>query len=448
MGASQPAFEPSRERTDAQFEHIRETFAKPRPGPQVFIERLEEGDGNLGYIYEKDVILVHDADVQRVRTVLARVRSAGDEAQPTYPVNGLTRLSVGDAHVDGPKVPAVLGMIDRALGVGVATPNHVLSVTGPPKPVTTCQGSEPEPVPPGAAPDPDVCPTGRDGDGVLVHVVDTGLVPGAAQSHAWLHGVDGDDDPVNNQQIRSYTGHGTFIAGVLRCMAPATQVFVQGGFVRAGAMLELDLAGQLEMALDAGADVISMSAGALTRLDLPMFGFDIFWRQRLRYHKGVVLVAAASNNGDRRPFWPAAFKTVVAVGALAANYRSRASFSDFGGWVDVYAPGEALVNAFAEGNFTCIEPPHKNERRVFKGMARWSGTSFSTPLVAGLIAARMSRTGENGREAAKALLATAHAQHLPGVGATLLPCLDDNDPCDHGHAKHRCCEHHHAHRGR
>jgi Subtilase family len=421
--ARRPPREPAT-RTDAQVKLIKDAFGGADPPITIVDARFTEGDreGEVDFLYEQGTILVRAADADRVTEVLLRQYPTRRRPELRLPgaINGVVRLSLEGTGFDD--VLGALELIDAELGVGVATPNHVLSIT----PVTACPATEPEEVDPDAVPDPGVCPAGGNGARVLVHVLDTGLVDGAARDHTWLGGVTGDPDPVVGGTIPRYTGHGTFIAGVARCMAPATEVFVRAAFNRSGAKLELDFVREVETALASGADVISLSAGTSSRKDVPLLAFEVFWKARFLFHKGVVLVAAAGNNSDRRPFWPAAFEQVVSVGALAANWRNRASFSNFGGWVDVYAPGEALVNAFATGDFTCNEPPYTNQVRHFEGMARWSGTSFSTPLVAGLIAGRMSSAGENGRRAAEALLARARAGRLASVGPVLLPCLDDN----------------------
>lgn len=312
----------------------------------------------------------------------------------------------------------------EGLGAGAVSLNHVVHICGN---GGGCPAVEPEPVPAGSPPDPGHALDRAAGEGVKVVIVDTGFDPEAAVRSPWLAGVTGQPDPgvdTANHTLDEYAGHGTFIAGVVRGLAPRAEVHVRSVFHFGGGVLESDLVQALDTVLDCHhPDVISMSAGTYTYDASGLLTFQVFHERRLRHHKGVVLVVAAGNDADRKPFWPAAAPYTVSVGALAATGRGRAGFSNFGGWVDVYAPGQDLVNAFPTGTYTYREPPYDNPPRVetFHGMARWSGTSFSTPVVAGLIAARMSRTGENGRAAARSLLRKARRHAQPGVGSVLRP---------------------------
>jgi subtilisin family serine protease len=203
-------------------------------------------------------------------------------------------------------------------------------------------------------------------------------------------------------------------------MAPKAHVYVSNVFKTAGSALESDLVKDLDAALSENFDIFNLSITTPSLGDLDMIGFEA-WRAHLAQHPGVACVVAAGNDGQHGKFWPAAFPEMVSVGALAADWRSRASFSNYGDWVKVYAPGRDLVNAYAKGVYECHDAPYAGQLRRFYGMAKWSGTSFSTPLVAGLIAARKSRAGVTAREAADSLLNDAAAQSIPGVGPVILP---------------------------
>jgi subtilisin family serine protease len=446
-------------------------------GIDIGVQYSQDG---VAFMYAEGQILVREGYLDRVLQILGRTKPTAQEildapvgGAPVEPlITGVVVLHLPP----GPDLPKsrVLGAlddIDRVLGPGYATPNHVLTVAGNAGP---CPATEPEEVYDGIEPHPSVCP-GDAGAGISIYMADTGLLwyegdkletPNPARPdhqvvtnegtvHRWLDGVKGDldrqEDMTGGQVINPYEGHGTFVAGVARCMAPTAEIYVANAFKVAGSTLETHLARHLDAALAHGYDLFHLSVTAPTRKDLPLLSFE-GWLRRLHQYKGVACVVAAGNSGSQLPTWPAAFPEVVSVGALAADWRSRALFSNYGPWVDVYAPGRDLINAFAFGTYTCYTAPYggpswtgtpPGQVRTFYGMAKWSGTSFSTPIVTGLIAARMSRTGENGQEAAAALLAEARCQAIPGVGGILLPCCEGKHgggcPCP----RECCCPHRH-----
>jgi thermitase len=126
----------------------------------------------------------------------------------------------------------------------------------------------------------------------------------------------------------------------------------------------------LTWAADNGAKVINMSLGGPTSSSTVQAAIDYAWS------KGVVVVAAAGNDGTKTWHYPAAYDNVIAVGATD-NKDAKASFSNYGSsWVDVAAPGVDILSSTRDG-----------------GYAAWSGTSMATPHVAGVAGLVWSKSG-------------------------------------------------------
>jgi Subtilase family len=435
MEAQMPVSTKERAQADLVLNNLPGAAAYPPPGQWDDVDEVD-------YLYREDTILTFELDVGRVVDAIERILDRegyadipeGDARQIRRErVPGTTRVFRLTLPSTRTLVPAILDILDEELGAGVATPDIILYACP-----NICAATEPIVVPPGTDPVPAPGLNARgcrpcrgvprpecDGHGVFISILDTGLIKDAAAGHPWLVGVDGTTDPVTvtggTTTIPYDTGHGTFVAGVARCMAPKVSVYVERAFEYVGATFETTLVGSsLQDALSRDPDILEFTFCATTRNDASLMTFDDVFETRIRYIKGLVVLAPAGNDGKPRRTWPAAYREVISVGALSANWRDRAWFTNYGKWVDVYAPGEDLINAFPSGTYVCTEPPI-GQHRVFDGMAKWSGTSFSTPVVAGMIAARMSSTGENARQAADALLGLACCQAVPGVGAVLYP---------------------------
>ncbi|MGE5830460.1 MAG: S8/S53 family peptidase [Micromonosporaceae bacterium] len=450
----------------AQFDVVKAAAA--RHGRRLAVHPLE-AESRLDVpprcVYEKDTLLVTQ-ETANDRAARAHLGFGTPDEDDGWPVKRVPVRSTEDV------------LAKLAPYGGAATLNHLMSICD----VNLCPADEPDPVPADTEPEPWPADS-QGGEGVYVRVVDTGLIPGYEEDFSWLAGVQGPPDrhvatfdrrtygPVATGNVAvaappettilPYYGHGTFIAGLIRRVAPATQVYVSNEFSWAGTVTEQDLGKALYRAL-AGTprpDIISLSAGGTTHDDRRHLGLAPFLYE-LRRSDHTLLVAAAGNEGTERVLAPAVTapplrdilsggdpnplwsNPVISVGALRTDYRGRACFSNHGPNVTVYAPGERLANAFASGEYryvdpssidcryctpalyypcTCVTAPPRGAQVRFDRMARWSGTSFATPIVAGLIAEHMTKSGESNPRMAAISLLKRKGRRLKNDEYVLLP---------------------------
>lgn len=409
----------------AQVRVILDAFGRDgaRGAPSTGTRSPRDG-ADVHYLFRPRCALVRAEDFDRlVRFFDERPREfEGGPDRVAEPTPGLLLISLPRRTDRADDVLATLDQIDRELGTGIATPDHILYVTVRSK---FCPATEPL-TPDGRS--ATVFPVPRTdaqvGAGVNIAVVDTGLWKQAVTSKKspWMKGVVADQDDlevIDPQAIHPYAGHGTFVSGVVKCLAPGARVEVEGALTKGGAVHESELVAQLDQALreEDHPSLISISAGSHTRNGFALLSFEMLASTYgLDDGEQTLIIAAAGNDGSKEPFWPAAFPWVAAVGSVDRDAKVS-DFSNHGPWVDVFARGRDLVNAFPTGRYTCYEPPNVGQVRTFEGLARWSGTSFSTPIVTGLVAARMSATGESALKAFKAVVGAGTASNDPKAGS-------------------------------
>ncbi len=249
-----------------------------------------------------------------------------------------------------------------------------------------------------------------------IAVLDTGYDPAVDELHrglAWrlIHTpADQETAVLGSGYLAPEGGHGTFIDGIIMRLAPQVRIRQVKVLNPAGVGDDRTVAVGLS---DAGAPVVNLSLGGYTHDDMPPVALST----ALARNPDVVAVAAAGNNDQSRPFWPAAFEQVVAVGALDTRDGPprKAGFSNFGSWVDVYTPGVRIRSTYLKARWKLRRD---RTARHIDGYAYWSGTSFAAPQVAALIATMIPSAGSAGA-AADAVLASA-TQH-PGLGPILVP---------------------------
>jgi subtilisin family serine protease len=163
------------------------------------------------------------------------------------------------------------------------------------------------------------------------------------------------DDP--DTQNPAYS-HGTLTAGVIAAIAPDSMIMPLRAFDDNGSADTFILSKAIRHAVDNGAQIINMSFGTLEKSKA--------MQEMVDYAKsrGVLLVASAGNNNTSAVQYPAAFSGVMGTAATQLS-DVKASFSNYGSYIFVDAPGVNIISAYPGGRYAVV-----------------SGTSFSAPAVA------------------------------------------------------------------
>ncbi len=202
-------------------------------------------------------------------------------------------------------------------------------------------------------------------DSAPVAIVDTGIddshpdLTGKVVKRAnftWDPDVDGD-------------GHGTHVAGIVAATTNNSLGVASLGYnAKLFSVKSLDnngsgyyswIANGVVWAADNGAKVINMSLGGSSDSQTLRDAVSYAWG------KGVVIVAAAGNSNNSRALYPAYYTNSIAVAATDQN-DNKASFSSYGSWVDLAAPGVSIYSTY-QGSYAYL-----------------SGTSMATPFVSAL----------------------------------------------------------------
>ena len=317
---------------------------------------------------------------------------------------------------------------------GAVAPNHL--VTGLQRRMGWPDG-DPEPAPDALPSLPKPLP--GDGGGITVAVIDTGWPSRLPRSIDWFErGCDHSTapgevdeagralrhiDPLDRDRdgyLDVEAGHGLFVAGLVRRMAPRARLVFLKALNSDGVGTELGVARAIRYAVARGVDIINLSLGFYTVRNRTPAGVEA--AVAAARAAGTAVVAAAGNDGLDSPSFPASFPGVAAVGALAADRQGRAAFSNHGDWVEVYAPGENVQSSFVRGRENSDLTEDKDPDVFRSNTALWSGTSFACGYVSGHLASVLSRARPAGGTPALAASKVAQAEEaieaLPRMAGT------------------------------
>jgi len=336
-----------------------------RPGQKDLIKPLRKAstlsiarNPKDGSLYVKEEILVRLKPGDDLSPLLKLLQETGGVLVGHYPGLGIYRVRLPQ----GSDVPALVEEIGKRGWAAIVEPNYAYPVPSGPRELDwgSLKVSHGD-----ASPQP---------KGIPVAVIDSGLRADAGLDKFVLAALDAlnPDKPISDTG-----GHGTqmalIAAGVVKPIGVkgdsvsqtpilAIKAFDENGFTSNVLLME-----SIDFAIRNGARVMSLSWGSETKSEFLSEALE------LADSKGLIIVASAGNEPTGEPHYPAAYASVIGVGALGPDGKAWEK-SNRGDFVDLYAPG-----------FATLPVGYKGDPGIY------AGTSISTAFTANLIAGILSK---------------------------------------------------------
>ncbi|MFH1359154.1 MAG: S8 family peptidase [archaeon] len=213
-----------------------------------------------------------------------------------------------------------------------------------------------------------------------------------------------DDCNTEDNNPMDYQTHGTHCAGIASAVSNnnlgvtgacwnCSIMPVRAGYedlTGRGSLALTDVVQALYYATNNSATIISMSFGGSHSVTMQAAIND-------SYTNGSILVASSGNDGANSAQYPCAYDNVICIAAIDSD-NSSASYSNYGTWVDLAAPGTSIYSTYFDDTYVAQ-----------------SGTSMATPMVAGSIGLIKSLFSKNQTQVKSALNDTGTAVDFNGV---------------------------------
>ena len=204
----------------------------------------------------------------------------------------------------------------------------------------------------------------------IIAILDTGV----SKNHTDLNDklIPGWNFIDNNDNTDDVYGHGTHVAGIAGAetnnstgiagiaFPNNTQIMPVKVLNDYGSSVSTSVADGIYYAANNGAQVINLSLGGKYPSQAMEDAVNYAWEQ------GVLIAAAAGNDGSRTFSYPASYPNVMSVAATDSADK-RARFSNFNNEIDISAPGVNVLSTYLNNWY-----------------GYGSGTSMSCPHIAGL----------------------------------------------------------------